>query len=97
MPFVFEVENAVSLAVGVLLLGVKIFAFVNSLCFSRQSYVAAGKLTKLGWVAILGVGLALQLLFIRASPINILNIAFTVAAFVYLADVRPALGGLRRR
>jgi hypothetical protein len=97
VPFVFEVENAVSLAVGVLLLGVNIFAFVNSLFFSRESYVAAGKLTKLGWVAILGVGLALQLLFIRASPINILNIAFTVAAFVYLADVRPALGGLRRR
>ena len=97
MPFVFEVENAVSLAVGVLLLGVKIFAFVNSLFFLPRVLRGRGQAHEAGLGRDSRLGLALQLLFIRASPINILNIAFTVAAFVYLADVRPALGGLRRR
>ena len=31
------------------LLAVKIFAFVNSLLYSAESYVAAGKLTKPAW------------------------------------------------
>lgn len=97
LVLVFQIENAITLAVVVLLLGVKIFAFVNCLFFSRASYEAAGKLTKLGWAAILGLGAAVQVLVLRESPINILSLVFTVAALVYLADVRPALAGLRRR
>ena len=71
----------------------KIFEFVNALLYSNESYVAAGKLTKPAWTFILGLGVAIQLLI--AS--GILNIVFTIAAFVYLADVRPALAGLYRR
>lgn len=97
MPIVFEIENYVSTAVGILVLGVKIFAFVNCLMFSGESYAAAGKLSKVAWAAILGLGLALQVLLVRESPINFLSLGFTIAAFVYLADVRPALAGLRRR
>ncbi len=97
MPLVFDIENYLSLAAGILLLVVKIFAFVNSLLFPRAAYVAAGKLTKVGWAAILGVGMVVQVVFVQYSPINFLNLAFTIAAFVYLADVRPALAGLRRR
>jgi hypothetical protein len=97
VPFVLDAENYISLAAGVILLVVKIFAFVSCLLFSRASYVAAGKLTKVGWAAILGVGLVVQVVLVRYSPINFLNLAFTIAAFVYLADVRPALAGLRRR
>ena len=95
--FVFDAESYLSLAAGLILLAVKIFAFVNSLLFPRAAYVAAGKLTKVGWAAILGVGLVVQVVLIRYSPINFLNLASTIAAFVYLADVRPALAGLRRR
>jgi hypothetical protein len=94
---VFEVENYFSLAVEIILLGVKIFAFVNCLTYSNASYPAAGKLTKAAWGAILGLGLILQILLVGSSPINLINLAFTIAAFVYLADVRPALAGLRRR
>jgi hypothetical protein len=36
-----------------------------------------------------------QVLFV--SPLNIINLAFTIAALVYLADVRPALASLTRR
>ena len=94
---VFEVESLFMLAVVLLLLVVKVFAFANSLMYSAESYTAAGKLTKPAWALILGLGLVLQVLLINSSPINLLTLGFTIAAFVYLADVRPALAGLRRR
>lgn len=76
------------------LLAVKVFAFGSSLLFSGEAYDAAGKLTKPAWCAILGLGVVFQLI---GSPIGIISIAFTIAAFVYLADVRPALSNLTRR
>ena len=90
---VFELQASVMLLVMFVLLAVKIFAFVNALLYSNESYVAAGRLTKPAWTIILGLGVVIQLLI--AS--GLLNIAFTIAAFVYLADVRPALAGLYRR
>ena len=83
------------LIVAVVLLGVKIFALVTSLMFTPEHYKAADKLTKPAWVAILGLGVAAQLLV--PSPIGLLNLAFTIAAFVFIVDVRPALSGLRQR
>lgn len=94
---VFAVEGYFSLFVEMILLAVKIFAVVTCLMFSPQAYVAAGKLTKVAWGLILGLGLVLQVLLLGSSPINLLNLAFTIAAFVFLADVRPALASLRRR
>lgn len=82
------------LVVFFVLLAVKIYAFGSSLTFSGEAYNAAGKLTKPAWCIILALGVALQLI---GSPIGLLSIVFTIAAFVYLADVRPALAGLRRR
>ena len=93
----FALEGHVLLLVTLLLLVVKIFAFVNSLMYSAESYVAAGKLTKPAWSLILGLGVALQVLLIEASPINLIGLVFTIAALVYLADVRPALASLTRR
>ena len=87
-------ENGLLLIIQFVLLAVKIFAFVSALTFSSESYVAAGKATKPPWAIGLGVGLALQLVL---GPINLVSLAFTIAAFVYLADVRPALSSLRRR
>jgi hypothetical protein len=89
-----EVELYINLGVAFVLLVIKIFAFVSSLLYSAESYSAADKLNKATWTIVLGVGVALQLLPINLS---IINLAMTVAALVYLADVRPALAGLRRR
>ena len=83
------------LVVAFVLLVVKIFAFVNSLMHSNEEYEAAGKLTKTAWSLILGLGVVVQLLL--GGPLGLLNIIFTIAAFVYLADVRPAIAGLHRR
>lgn len=90
---IFAIQGYVDLVVFVVLLAVKLFAFINSLLWSAESYEAAGKLTKPAWTIILGLGVLLQFIGI----LFILSIAFTIAAFVYLADVRPALSGLRRR
>ena len=91
---VFVFEGYVSLAVYFVLLVVKIFAFVNALLYSAESYVAADKLNKPTWCILLGIAVVLQLL---PLPLMIVNLAMTVVALVYLADVRPALAGLRRR
>ncbi|MCY7394812.1 MAG: DUF2516 family protein [Nocardioides sp.] len=95
MPSVFQFESTVMLVLELVLLAVKIFAFVSSVTFSSESYRAASKANKAGWSIGLGVGVAIQLLL--GNPISIFNLAFTVAALVFLADVRPALSSLRRR
>ena len=91
---VVVVQGYVMLLVALGSLAVTIFAFVNSLLYSSEAYVAAGKLTKTTWCTILGFAVLLQLV-----PIGlfIVTIALLIAAFVYLADVRPALASLRRR
>ena len=92
---VFGIQSGILLLVFFVVLAVKIYAFISSLMFSAESYEAAGKLSKPAWTIILGLGVVLQLLF--GGGVFILSIAFTIAAFVYLADVRPALAGLTRR
>lgn len=84
------------LVIEIVLLAVKIFAFVNALRFSDDAYRAAGKLTKPAWTIILGLGVAAQVV-LSGSPLNLINLALTVAALVYLADVKPALSSLTRR
>ena len=89
-------QGMILLVITVVLLGVKIFALVTALGFSPQHYEVAGKLTKPAWVAILGLAVAANVILI-GSPIGLVNLAFTIATFVYLADVRPALQGLHQR
>ena len=92
---VFGFQSGLLLVVELALLAVKVFAFVNSLLWSSESYPAAGKLTKPAWSIILGLGVVVQIVF--PGLINLLNLVFTIAALVYLADVRPALASLTRR
>jgi hypothetical protein len=93
---IFQVEGTVSWLLELAMLAVKIAAFVISLMYADEAYRATDKLNKPAWAAILGVGVAVQLL-LSSSPIGILNLAFTIAALVFFADVRPALASLRRR
>ena len=92
---VLEAEANLMLLVTLALLVVKIFAFVNSLMYSAEAYDAANKLTKPAWNIILGVGVAAQL--VLGGTLGLISLAFTIAALVYLADVRPALASLTRR
>ena len=89
-----DVEAWVFVAIAFVLLVIKIFAFVSSLLYSGQAYNAADKLNKATWTLILGIGVVLQVVPV---PLALVDLAMLVAALVYLADVRPALAGLRRR
>ncbi len=88
---IYAFESIVGLVVLVALLAIKGFAFVNSLTYSAEAYNAAGKLTKPAWSTITGLGFAAQLILIGSSPLGLIHLVFTIAALVYLADVRPAL------
>lgn len=88
------VPSTVSWVVYFALLAIKLFAFVSSLLYSADHYRAAGKWTKGGWVAVTGIAALLQGAWFVPTFVNL---ALTIASLVYLADVRPALAGLRRR
>jgi hypothetical protein len=94
---IFLIEGWIILAVILIALAVKAFAFVNALMWPAEAYAAASKLTKPAWLAILGLGLAAQLLLIDASPLNPIHLIASIAAIVFLVDVRPAVSGLTRR
>ena len=95
MLHVLDAELSVMLAVELAILAVKVFALVNCLMYSAESYQAANRLTKPAWAIILGVGLAVQIVI--GGVIGLIGLPFTIAALVYLADVRPALASLTRR
>lgn len=77
------------LAVGALAL--KIWALVDAITRPAEAYKAAGKLSKGAWIAILAVAVLLT----GGNVLGLLGIVGTVAAIVYLVDVRPAVKELR--
>ncbi len=85
----FVVQGSLELLLSLVLFAVKAFAFVDAATRSQQAFVVADKQTKTFWLLILGLFLAAHMLFWQ--PIGIISFIGTVAAFVYLADARPAL------
>lgn len=92
---VFELEGYAHLAVLLAMLAVKGFAFINAVLYPAEAYPASSRGTKAAWTIGLGVGLVAQMLL--PTPLNLINLAFTIAAFVYLADTRPALAEVTSR
>lgn len=92
---VFAFESIVMSLAFYALMGVKVWAFIDAITRPAAAYVAAGKLTKQGWLLILGLTVATSLLW--SSPMELFSIVGTVAAFVYLLDVKPALASVTRR
>ena len=83
---------------GLIVLGlffVKLWALVDGILRPSQAYVAADKQTKTAWMWILGLALIAHIVF--AYPTALLSLIGTVAAFVYLVDVKPALAAVTRR
>ena len=71
------------------LLCFKIFVFVDAAIRPGRAYEAAGKLTKLAWLLILGISAFYDLMW--GSFTGILTIVGAAAAIIYAVDVRPAL------
>jgi len=91
----FQVQNTVMLALTLILFVCKAVAFVDAVGRPQEVFVATGKQTKPFWMLILGIAVVANMLL--WSPIHIINLVGTVAALVYLADVRPTVKSLTRR
>ena len=74
-------------------LALALWALVDALVRPATAFVAAGKLTKPGWVAITALA---ALLLSWQGPMSLLGVPAVIAAIVYLVDVRPAVRALRR-
>jgi len=74
-------------------LALALWAFVDALVRPAAGFLAAGKLTKPGWLAITGLAVLVIYFF---TPMSFLGLPAIIAAVVYLVDVRPAVRGLRR-
>ncbi len=92
---VFGFESLVMQLAAFALLGVKVWALIDALTRPAEAYAATGKMTKQAWSLILGLTVATALLW--RSPLSIFGIIGTVAAFVYLLDVKPAIAAITRR
>ena len=90
----FDFESGVLGVLFLVLVVVKAWALIDAVARPTAAFPAADKLTKPAWLWILGLGLVAHVVF--ASPIGLLSIAGTIAAFVYLLDVRPAVSSLTR-
>ncbi len=90
----FALQNGLMLAASLAMFVVQAWAFIDSVTHKPEAYVAASKLTKPAWLIILGIALAAHMLI--WSPMSFLNLIGTVAAIVYIVDVRPALRALTR-
>ena len=89
---VIDPSSLLLFVLGYAALGLKVWALVDACTRPQTAYVAAGKLTKIAWVAILSAAVLLG----GANVFGIFGLLGTVAAIVYLVDVRPAVRELRR-
>lgn len=74
-------------------LALAVWAFIDAIIRPAAAFVAAGKLTKPGWMAITGI--AALVLYWR-GPLDFFGLPAVIAAVVYLVDVRPSVRGLPR-
>ncbi len=90
MHLISSAQSLIVLVLGVVALGLEVFALVDAARHRPDAYVAAGKRTKQFWTIVTGLAALVGFVFLF-SPLNLLGILAVVAAAVYLADVRPAL------
>jgi asparagine N-glycosylation enzyme membrane subunit Stt3 len=95
MATLFQISGWFMLVVTLALFALQAWAFIDAAARRPQFFVAADKMTKPAWLIILGLALAVHLLF--WSPFSFLNLIGAVAAIVYIVDARPAMQGLTRR
>ncbi|MFC4556243.1 DUF2516 family protein [Georgenia faecalis] len=90
------------LGLALVAFGVELWALVHAARQPAPAFVSAGKRTKNFWLLLLGAGAALGFIAIP-PPLGVgifggfLQFFFIVPAAIYLADVKPAVSGYRRR
>ena len=90
-----DIQFGFSTVLSLVMFVVQAFAFLDAVSRRPEAFTAADKLTKPGWLIILGIFLVAHMLL--WAPIGFLNLIGIVAALVYLIDARPALRAVTRR
>ncbi len=89
-----EIESKITLGLWMILLVVKGFALGDAVIRKDEFFVAAEKQNKVFWLLLLGIFLLLHVIFRDSVLFNMIG---TVAAIVYLVDVRPTLQSMQQR
>ncbi|UUL76345.1 DUF2516 family protein [Pseudarthrobacter sp. Fe7] len=91
------VEQAVFFILGLVALGLELWAFVDCARHRSNAFEATGKRTKTFWLALTGGSALVGVISLFGagnglfSTLGLFGLAAVVAASVYLADVRPAV------
>lgn len=80
------VQGGISLVLTIVLLAVKGFALIDCIGRPESSFLANDTLPKKTWLILLVLGLLAHL--VSPTPLSLLNLIGTVAALVYLAQLR---------
>ena len=83
----FSVQGNLSLVLAFVLLAVKVFALVDCAVRDQAQFSHRDTLPKNTWLVILGLAV-LATIFVDFSPLGLLSLIGTVAALVYLAQLR---------
>jgi len=71
-----------------------VFGLSHAIRVRSDAFSAAGKQSKMFWASLLGVSLVLRLTI--SSPLDLFGVIASIAAIVYIVDVRPALNDVLR-
>lgn len=85
----FEVQGGLLMVLTIVLFAVKGFALVDCVTRPSSQFEYLETLPKQTWLIILGLALLAHLVF--WSPLGLLSLIGTVAALVYLAQVRGSV------
>jgi hypothetical protein len=91
----FAIESGIMLVATLVLFAVKAFAFVDALGRPDQAFPAADRQTKKFWLLVLGLFLLEHIIFWQV--LGILSLIGTIAALVYVLDVRPTVRAITSR
>jgi len=87
VPDFFAVQNGLSLIIGIALFAAKAFALVDCVGRPAAQFTYIETLPKRSWLIILVLAVGGHIVD-GFSPLGLLSLVGTVAAFVYLAQVR---------
>ncbi|MGH3385319.1 MAG: DUF2516 family protein [Nocardioidaceae bacterium] len=88
----FVIENSILLVLTFALFALKGVAFVDAMTRQPQVFPAADRQTKKFWLLVLGLFLVEHMIF--WNVLGLLSLIGTIAALVYVLDVRPTVKSL---
>lgn len=89
-----SLSDLVLLVIGLAQLAGLLFALVHAVRVRGDAFAAAGKQSKVFWASLLAVSLVLRLTI--SSPLDLFGVIASIAAIVYIVDVRPSINDVLR-